>query len=36
VIFLEDVETALAYVEEKKYDAAKLFLENVIRAENGV
>ena len=33
MIALEDVEIALEYLEEKRYASAKLFLENVVRAE---
>jgi len=33
MIALEDIEIALEYLDEKKYDSAKLYLENVVRAE---
>ena len=33
MIALEDIEIALEYLDEKKYASAKLYLENVVRAE---
>jgi len=33
MIALEDIEIALEYLDEKKYDSVKLYLENVVRTE---